>query len=292
MALTKFLAATVCAIAVSAAGCAEGTGKALTPTLPTADANVTNADGTRLKATTPEPAVPRGSVRITNLTPQLRLATAKTAFGVGTLEYDFEVYESGNRIANIERVPAGTETAAGWNMPANILAEGKTYSWRARATFNGVPGSWSEMAVFLTPLPPPPPGSPEGGPVACAGSSGIEIVMCVAAAYPAKLVATEQGDNSDQRRKDNMEFIRDRIIETARCKGLDLGRNFKRGTPVISHDFVVLRQPGQKDRGVDIAQGYDEVKLPLRLKFQVFSGPNYGFPFYAGYPEVNCAGVN
>jgi hypothetical protein len=292
MALTKFLAATVCAIAVSAAGCAEGTGKALTPTLPTPDANITNADGTRLKATTPEPAVPRGSVRITNLTPQLRLATARTAFGVGTLEYDFEVYEGSNRVANAERVPAGTETAAGWNVPANVLAQGKTYSWRARATFNGVPGSWSEMAVFLTPLPPPPV-SAEGGPVACGGSSGIDIVRCVANAYPEKLVATARGDGSLERRKANMEFIRDRIIETGRCKGLDLARNFKRGTPVISHDFLVFRQPGQRDRGVDIATGYDDVNLPLRLKFQVFGADeDYGFPYYAGYPPVDCTGIN
>ena len=51
-----------------------------------------------------------------------------------------------------------------------------------------------------------------------------------------------------------MEFIRDRIIETGICKGMDLGRNFKRGTPVLSHDYLVWRQPGQHDRGVDLAQ--------------------------------------
>ncbi len=63
-------------------------------------------------------------------------------------------------------------------------------------------------------------------------------------------------------------------------QGLDLGRNFKRGTPVISHDFIVLRAaPGQKDRGVDIASGYDDVDRPLKLTWQVF-GPDrdYGHP--------------
>ena len=65
-------------------------------------------------------------------------------------------------------------------------------------------------------------------------------MQCVGNAYPAYLVRTEQGDYSVERRKANMEFIRDRIIETGLCKGVDLGRNFKRGTPVISHDFIVL----------------------------------------------------
>jgi hypothetical protein len=74
---------------------------------------------------------------------------------------------------------------------------------------------------------------------------------------------------------------------------VDLGRNFKRGTPVISHDFIVWRQPGQKDRGIDIASGYDDVTKPLKLTWQVF-GPDrsYGFPFYAKYPSVDCSFVN
>ena len=291
MALSKFLACTMCAFALFATACADGTGKALTPTLPSAE-NTTNPDGTRLKASTPQPSVPRGSERVSSLTPQLRVATATPTFGIGTLEYDFEVYDGNTRIANVDRISAA---ASAWSVPANVLAENKTYGWRARATYAGVPGSWSDMALFLTPLPPPPPpaaGSAGGGPVPCAGSSGAAIVACVAAAFPEKLVATAQGSNSDGRRADNMEFMRDRIIETARCKGMDLGRNFKRGTPVISHDFVVLRQPGQRDRGVDIAQGYDDVDHPLRLKFQVFDGPDYGYPYYAGYPPVDCTGIN
>ena len=89
-----------------------------------------------------------------------------------------------------------------------------------------------------------------------------------------------------------MAFIRDRIIETGICKGMDLARNFKRGTPVLSHDYLVWRQPGQHDRGVDLASGYDDTSTPLRLTWQVKSGPDYGFPYYAKYPPVDCSGVN
>ena len=81
-----------------------------------------------------------------------------------------------------------------------------------------------------------------------------------------------------------MAFIRDRIIETGRCKGLDLGRNFKRGTPVISYDFIVWRRPGHRTAGVDIARGYDATRSKLQLSWQVHgSDTNYGHPFYAAY---------
>ena len=68
------------------------------------------------------------------------------------------------------------------------------------------------------------------------------------------------GANSLERRHRNMEFLRDRIIETGICKGMDLGRNFKRGTPVISHDFIVWKNGRSKGVGVDIASGYDDVE--------------------------------
>ena len=45
-------------------------------------------------------------------------------------------------------------------------------------------------------------------------------------------------------------------------------------------------------RGVDIASGYDDVKQPLRLKWQVFDADeDYGHPFYSKYPPVDCSGV-
>jgi hypothetical protein len=113
------------------------------------------------------------------------------------------------------------------------------------------------------------------------------------AAYPEKLVATADGDFSDERRFANMEFLRDRIIETGKCRGLNLGLNLKRGGPEISRDFIVLRGSRGKngtDRGVDIASGYDAVKNKLKLTWQLFDdGPNYGHPFYKNYGEVDCS---
>ena len=296
MNLRKLAACTLgLATMVAAAGCAEGTGQALTPTLPTVDASASNSDGTKLKASAPQPLSPRSAVRISNLTPQLVLQNGSGSFAPSAgLSYVFEVFEVDGSVqtlvAKSEPISAGNPQTT-WDVPADVLKLNKTYAWRAYGVFANVQGSLSDGVSFRTPLPPPPPVSAEGGPVSCGSSAGAIIVQCVGNAYPSYLVATEVGDNSLQRRQHNMAFIRDRIIETGICKGLDLGRNFKRGTPVISHDFLVWRS--DRDRGVDIATGYDELKLPIRLKWQVF-GPsdNYGYPYYAKYPPVDCSTVN
>ncbi len=294
MDLRKIVACTVCAAttALAAAGCADGTGQALTPTLPSADVSSSNADGTKLKAGVPQPLSPRSSVRVSNLTPQLVLQNASGTFdSSATLAYVFEIFEVAGSaqtlVLKTDPINAGSPSTI-FNVPNNLLKLNKTYAWRAYAVHNGVQGSTSDGVSFRTPLPPP-----VDGPVPCSSSAGPVLIACVGNAYPKYLVSTAAGSGSLERRKHNMEFIRDRIIETGICKGLDLGRNFKRGTPVISHDFIVLRQRGQKDRGVDIASGYDDVDRPLKLTWQVF-GPDrsYGFPFYAKYPSVDCSGVN
>ena len=292
MELRKFAACTVCAAtALAAAACADGTGQALIPTLPTVDATASNADGTKLKASAPRPMSPQSSIRISNLTPQLVVQNAAGSFdSSATLSYVFEVFDiegsTQTLVLKSDPVTAGSGQTT-FNVPSNTLKMNKTYSWRSYALYSGVQGSVSDGASFRTPVPAPT----EGGPVACGSSSGQAIIACVAAAYPQYLVKTNAGSGSLERRHHNMEFIRDRVIETGICKGLNLGRNFKRGTPVISHDFIVMRT--DRDRGVDIASGYDDVNQVLRLTWQVF-GPDrsYGFPFYAKYPAVDCSGVN
>src|SRR6188472_2358965 len=74
MNLRKLAACTLgLATMVAGAGCADGTGEALTPTLPTIATNASNADGTKLKATAPQPLSPRSAIRVSTLTPQLVL---------------------------------------------------------------------------------------------------------------------------------------------------------------------------------------------------------------------------
>jgi hypothetical protein len=296
MEFRKIAACTVCAvIALAAAGCADGTGQALTPTLPSADVSSSNADGTKLKAGVPQPLSPRSSVRVSNLTPQLVLQNASGTFdSSAALSYVFEIFEVAGStqtlVLKTDPIAAGSPST-NFNIPNRLLKLNKTYAWRAYAVYNGVQGSLSDGVSFRTPLPPP-----VDGPVSCGGSSGPAIIACVGKAYPAYLASTAKGSFSLERRHRNMEFIRDRIIETGRCKGVDLGRNRKRGTAEISRDFIVLRSNVGKDgrdRGIDIASGYDDVDRVLKLTWQVFDEDrNWGHPFYAAYGSVDCSAVN
>src|SRR5689334_8732271 len=175
MNLRKLAACTLgLATMVAAAGCADGTGQALTPTLPTVDANVSNADGTKLKASAPQPLSPQSAIRVSSLTPQLVLRNGTGSFAPGTaFSYVFEVFEvegsTQTLVAKSDPVPAGNPQTT-WDVPANTLKMNKTYAWRAYGIYANIQGSLSDGVSFKTPLPPPPPNSAEGGPVFCPGS--------------------------------------------------------------------------------------------------------------------------
>ncbi len=299
MELRKFVACTVCVLttAAAAAGCADGTGQALTPTLPSADTSASNADGTKLKASAPRPLSPQSAIRVSSLTPQLVLQNPTGSFEPSaSLSNVIEVYEINGSVQTLvlktEPIPASGDQTT-FTVPAETLKLNKTYAWSAYAMYSGARGSLSDVVSFRTPLPQVVDGP---GPVPCNGNSGPSIIGCVASAFPDKLASTSTGDFSLERRWANMEFIRDRIIETGKCKGMDLGRNNKRGQGrEVSRDFIVLRSNTGKDgrdRGVDIASGYDAVRDRLKLTWQVFDGDrNWGHPYYIAYGPVDCSGV-
>jgi hypothetical protein len=299
MELRTFVACTVWAVttALAAAGCADGTGEALIPTLPSVDTSASNADGTKLKATAPQPLSPRSAIRVSNLTPQLVIQNGEGTFDSSSdLSYVFEVFEVNGSTQTLV-VKSDPITASGpqttFDVPAKTLKANKTYVWRSYATYSGVQGSLSDGASFHTPLPKP---TNVPGPIFCAGNTGPEIIACVSAAFPERRVKTSAGDFSDERRFANMEFLRDVIIETGKCRGLNLGRNNKRGGPEVSRDFIVYRSNRGKDgrdRGVDIASGYDDPSTTLKLTWQLFDADrNWGHPFYRDYGPVDCSTIN
>jgi hypothetical protein len=81
-----------------------------------------------------------------------------------------------------------------------------------------------------------------------------QIAECVEKQYPSYLAAGV----SLQTRTANMQFLRNRIIETAKCTGMDVGLNLKRGGPSISTDFLVWRHDG-------LTEGPRPTFLSLRL---------------------------
>lgn len=125
---------------------------------------------------------------------------------------------------------------------------------------------------------------PGPGAAAARSLTGEEVVARVMAKYPERLAAGV----SHEQRVQNMEFLRDRVIEEGRCGGLRLAWNLKRGTGPRSIDAIGW-QHGDNDilDVVDIAQAYDDTGSPLRLHWLVVSGP-------AGWDpgqETSCPGA-
>src|SRR5690606_15450082 len=112
------------------------------------------------------------------------------------------------------------------------------------------------LARSALPVPPPPTSG------ACAGSDGDSVVACIAARYPERLAA---GVSHDER-VGHMAFLRDRIIEHGRCKGLDLAWNLKRGVGPHSIDALAWRVNGAVEV-VDIGVGYDDTSHALELQW-------------------------
>lgn len=122
--------------------------------------------------------------------------------------------------------------------------------------------------------------------VKCDAKDGKGVVACVEKAFPERLVAGV----SLAVREENAKFLRDRVIETARCAMLDVGLNLKRGGPSISVDFVAWKNGNQLE-GVDIISGWDDTKKPLKLMWHRYDPPNFGHPFFKAFGPVVCAGA-
>jgi hypothetical protein len=233
----------------------------------------------------PNPLAPVGNVRVTTANPQLRVGNGVSTGPYGALQYNFQVSQSPaftGLIANDWVPQGGGETA--FTVPASPGPDIQLY-WRVRIADNeGNFGDWSRAETYRTPLASAPPGGGGGGTggggngASCAGSDGPTIVACIERKYPDRLAAGV----SEHQRRENMEFLRDRIIEAGLCGGMDLGRNLKRGGPEISVDFLVWRRAGG-DVGIDIGAAYDDTSQTLRLQWSEST-----FPFYQAYPKPSC----
>jgi hypothetical protein len=168
------------------------------------------------------------------------------------------------------------------------LAGSTTHFWRVRGFDGEVFGPFSIVETFRTPAAPaPPPGGGGGGGGGGADpcgppypSNGNAVVDCVAAKFPEKLAAGV----SHSEREANMAFLRDRVIETGRCGGMDLAWNLKRGVGPHSIDAIAWRTPGGAVEVVDIGAAYDDTSIPLHLTWGIVSGP----PGYDPYPAFTC----
>jgi hypothetical protein len=200
----------------------------------------------------------------------------RTGF-IGPVVYEFQVAhdEAFTNIFGDWNVPEQTDQTS-LDLPQDF-AYSSVYYWHVRAFDGSTTGPWSRTLGLGTPNPPPPPPPPSsGGALQCA-PNGPAIIKCVMAAYPDKLRA---GVSSSERLT-NMEFLRNRVIETGICAGMDIGYNLKRGGPSISVDAIVWRH-GYDDI-IDIGFAYDDTSRPLVLQWISVNAP-----FYLAYPRPSC----
>jgi hypothetical protein len=250
----------------------------------------------------PTPSSPSNGSTVSDLTPEFRVKAGNRSGVTAGIDYILQVSNNSSFTSIAATFTVGEtwpETRIGGSYS---FLHSRTYYWRVRAwhTADGADlSNWSSTMTFRTPAPPaapPPPDDPGGGggggggganPAACSSSDGDDIAECIESKYPSYLAAGV----SESRRKANMEFLRDRMIEHGKCRGLDLGQNLKRGGPTISSDFIVWRRPGQHDMGVDIGSAYDDTSRRLGLSWHTYSAAdNYGYPYYKSFGSAKCAG--
>jgi hypothetical protein len=110
------------------------------------------ADGSTLKATTPAPVSPVNGAQPTDVV-VLTATKASGKFADIPLSYQFQV-RSGSSVVYDSGVVGGA--GSGSNVThtpaASAMQPETTYTWRARATFQGAVGSWSTDAAFTSPV--------------------------------------------------------------------------------------------------------------------------------------------
>jgi hypothetical protein len=235
------------------------------------------ADGSTLKVTAPVLLSPINTVQLDTLSPLFRLQNA-TALYTDTppLSYRIEVSTPAGAAAGSAVVAAGSGTTS-WQFPSNLVLD-TNYRWRVRAELGGSFGPWSGFGTFrsldyrgLNPRP-----ANGGWPTTTNG-----LVAYIANAWPNYLLPTDR----TAERIENMEFLRDRIIEAGICGGIDLAWNRKRGdfNADRSVDALAWRKPNGFVEVVDLAAAFDDKTLHLSLHWQIVEGPS-GYESYTNHP--------
>jgi hypothetical protein len=247
--LTAAAAALTLALAVA---CSSESPTPISPTNSVVDDGAA-PDGSTLAVTAPGPISPASGDELKTREPVFSVTNAQAKSGPElTLEYRFDIEtEAGQLVMNSPGVAAG-DGSTSWEFP-NFLDQG-SYRWRARAEMGTRFGPWTAFVPFK--LTSPSSLLPDGP----YPTSGLEIVRFVQESYP------DRGERRQSLadRKEDMAFLRDRIIEIGLCTGQQMGRNLKRGGPDFSIDFLAFKTNG-KTWGVDVAGSYDDTSKRLTL---------------------------
>jgi hypothetical protein len=150
-----FLTSVVCGLALAVA-CARPSTNPSSPSSVTPAKPDAAADGSTLKATAPALQSPVNSLRLTFGTPvTLVVGNSTTPFVSGVpLTYKFEIYNAvGTKVYTSPTVNAGSGTTS--HTVTATLDGDQTFTWQARAEYQGNAGPWSSRATFITAVTEP-----------------------------------------------------------------------------------------------------------------------------------------
>lgn len=269
----RFTAAGLAALFAVATACSNGSTAPMSPSAALGGNGDAAADGSTLKATAPALQSPLGGGRIDTTEPTFVLRKSDGRFISSAFRYRIEVSTPGGSVVYTSSLLDASGDQLSHEIPFDLALD-SPYRWRARAESGPNVGPWSSYGEFRTVdyrglVPRPADGRwPSNGPA---------VVAYVANAFPGHLVRT-----SFNQRIANMEFLRDRIIETAICGGMDVTWNLKRGIGPHSHDAVAWRD-GNRVRVIDIASAFDDPGIHLALHWAEVSGPA-GYDPYPHHP--------
>jgi hypothetical protein len=268
-----FTAVGLAALLAAAAACSSGNTAPTSPSSAVPGSGNAAPDGSTLKVTSPTLQFPTGGGRIETTEPVFVFDASQGKFVTGAFEYRVEVSTPGGTAVHTSLKLAGGADRMSYEIPVDLALD-TAYRWRVRAESGTNYGPWSGYGEFRTIdyrglVPRPADGRwPSNGPA---------VVNYVAASFPEYLRTTDLAT-----RIHNMEFLRDRIIETGICGGMDLALNLKRGVGPHSHDAIAWRD-GNRVRVIDIASAFDNPRIHLFLHWAEVAGPA-GYDPYPNHP--------
>ena|SRR5687768_38947 len=269
----RLTAAGLAALFAVATACSSGNTAPTSPSAALGGDAAAGPDGSTLKATAPSLQSPTGGGRTDTTEPVFVAKKSDGKFVSSAFRYRIEVSNPGGGVVYTSAPLDASGDQISHQIPVRLALD-TAYRWRARAENGTASGPWSGYAEFRTIdyrglVPRPADGRWP--------SSGDAVVRYVANAFPSYLART-----SFDQRIHNMEFLRDRIIETAICGGMDVARNLKRGVGPHSHDAVAWRD-GNRTRVIDIASAFDDPGITLSLHWAEVAGPS-GYDPYPNHP--------
>jgi hypothetical protein len=150
MARKVLLCAATAAFALALA-CGKSSQAPTSPSSATLPDSGAAPDGSTLKATAPSPVSPANGQQPDALV--LVATKARMKFADAALSYQFQIRDGGNVVYDSGVVGgAGSGADNVQFTPAVVLTPDATFTWRARAMFQGAAGPWSSDATFKAPV--------------------------------------------------------------------------------------------------------------------------------------------